>query len=370
MRIAFVYDAVWPWKTGGIQKRVWELSRRLADEHDVHWYGLNYWGGQAVIEREGVTIHGVGPARDLYVDGRRSIPEALSFAISLVRPLRRKSFDVIDCQEFPYFPVFASKFGTLGNETQLCLTWHEVWNDYWNEYLGWKGIAGKTVERLCSYPPDLHMAVSEQTRSDVHDLGVDNVAMLPNGITMAEIEAAPTADRDVDVLFVGRFISDKNAALLVRAVDKLRCSDPDIKCLLVGEGPERGSIEQLIAERDLQGNIDVISFREFYEEVLGLMKTADVFASPSRREGFGITALESLACGTPVVTIAHPQNAVQELVDDGSSGVVCEPTVDGFCRGLRRARDNIRGSACVAAARKYEWDRIAERAEALYREVA
>lgn len=370
MKIAFVYDAVWPWKTGGIQRRVWEISRRLANDHDVHWYGLNYWDGPAVIEREGVTIHGVGPAQDLYVDGRRSIPEAISFAVRLVRPLRRKPFDVIDCQGFPYFPVFASKLGTFGNGTQLCLTWHEVWDDYWFEYLGLKGIAGKAVERLCSYPPDVHVAVSERTRREVHNLGVDTVKLVPNGITMTEIEAAPTADRDLDVLFVGRLIAEKNVALLIRAIDGLRCSDPDIECLLVGEGPERESSEQLVAELDLQENIDIISFRESHEEVLGLMKAAEVVATPSRREGFGITALESLACGTPVVTIAHPQNAVQELVDDGSTGIVCEPTIDSLCRGLQRAGENLGGSACVAAAREYEWDRIAEGAETLYREVA
>ncbi|PSP90550.1 glycosyltransferase family 1 protein [Halobacteriales archaeon QS_4_69_34] len=369
MRIAFIYDAVWPWKTGGIQKRVWELSRRLATDHDVHWYGLDFWGGPAVIEREGVTLHGVGPAQNLYVDGRRSITEALSFAARLVRPLRRESFDVIDCQAFPYFPVFASGYGALGNGTQLCLTWHEVWDDYWFEYLGRKGIFGKTVERLCSYPPDVHIAVSERTGSDVRGLGIGGVEVLPNGITMSEIESAPPADREVDVLFVGRFIDAKNVPLLVRTIDELQCSIPDIECVLVGEGPERESIEQLVAERDLEESIDILPFRESYEAVLGLMEAADVFVSTSRREGFGITALEALACGTPVVTIAHPHNAVQELVDSGT-GVVCDPTVDGLCRGLLRARDDIDGSACIAAARKYEWDRIAERAEALYRRVA
>jgi glycosyltransferase involved in cell wall biosynthesis len=369
VRIAFVYDAVWPWKTGGIQRRVWELGRRLADGHDVHWFGLHCWDGPAVIEREGVTIHGVDPARDLYVDGRRSIPEALSFAIGLVRPLRRESFDVIDCQEFPYFPVFASELGALGNGAKLCLTWHEVWDDYWFDYLGWKGVVGRTVERLCSYPPDVHVAVSRRTRRDVRELGVDAVELLPNGITMAEIEVAPPADRTVDVLFVGRFIAEKNAALLVRTIDELRRSDPEIECLLVGEGPERESVERRIDRRGLRGHVDVVPFRESHEEVLGLMKAADVVASPSRREGFGLTALESLACGTPVVTIAHSGNAVQELVDDGATGVVCEPTVEGLCRGLRRARETMGGSACVAAAREYEWDHVAERAETVYREV-
>jgi glycosyltransferase involved in cell wall biosynthesis len=214
------------------------------------------------------------------------------------------------------------------------------------------------------------VAFSQRTRREVHALGVDTVKLLPNGITMVEIEAAQRANRSVGVLFVGRFIAEKNAALLIRAVDELRCSDPDIDRLLVDEGPERESVERLVAQRDLQENINMISFRGCYEEDLGPMKAADVFASPSNREGFGIPALDSLACGTPVVTIAHPQNAVQESVDDGSTGEVCEPTVDGLGQGLRRARDTLGGSACVAAARNYEWDHIAEQAETIFREMA
>jgi len=99
VRIAYVYDAVHPWVTGGVEKRLWELSTRLADEHDVHWYGLKYWDGPAVREESGVTLHGVDdPPADLYTDGRRSIPEALSFAGKVARPLANEEFDVIDAK--------------------------------------------------------------------------------------------------------------------------------------------------------------------------------------------------------------------------------------------------------------------------------
>ena len=131
MKIGFVYDAVYPWESGDVQKRVWEVSRRLADDHDVHWYGLKYWDGPSTRTEEGVTLHGVMEPTELYVDGRRSIPQALSFSSSLVRPLAGEDFDVIDCQEFPYFPAFPSKLSTIGNGSSLVLTWHEVWPDDW-----------------------------------------------------------------------------------------------------------------------------------------------------------------------------------------------------------------------------------------------
>ncbi|WP_276300065.1 glycosyltransferase family 4 protein [Halorussus lipolyticus] len=369
MRIAYVYDAVYPWETGGVQKRVWELGRRLADDHDVHWYGLHYWDGPDVIEREGVTLHGVAEPETLYVDGRRSIPEALGFAARVARPLLSESFDVIDCQEFPYFPAFSSKLAALARRATLVLTWHEVWGDYWYDYIGRKGIYGKLVERATAAVPDHHLAVSERTRRDVRTLGPENPRYLPNGISVAEIDDAPAADADVNVLFAGRLIPEKNADLLVRAMADLRDRNADLNCTIVGEGPERERVERLVADRNLGDTVTTRDFIEEYDDVLGLMKSADVFALPSEREGFGITALEAMACGTPVVTIDHPRNAATELVADRETGAICDPTPEAFAEGLLAA-EFCAEADCVATAEEYDWDRLADRAEALYREVA
>ncbi len=42
MKIAFIYDAVYPWIKGGAEKRIYEIGRRLADKHEVHWYGIRW----------------------------------------------------------------------------------------------------------------------------------------------------------------------------------------------------------------------------------------------------------------------------------------------------------------------------------------
>lgn len=370
MKIAYVYDAVYPWETGGVQKRVWELSRRLADDHDVHWYGLHYWDGPSVVEREGVTLHGVDAPSEFYVDGRRSITEALRFSARLFRPLLREEFDVVDFQEFPYFPVFPTKAQSLVHDSTLLVTWHEVWGDYWYDYLGRKGVFGKAVERLTASLPDGHISVSERTQSDLETLGVTGSRLVPNGIDTAEIEQVDEADRDVDILFVGRLIKEKNPALVVEAVDELRSADPDVQATLIGEGPERERLERLVESRGLQSNVDLRGRLDSYEDVLGLMKTANVFVLPSRREGFGITVLESLAAGTPIVTLDHPQNAAMGLVDHGETGAIVDGSVSGVVGGIRVARREASASACVRSAARYEWDRLADETAALYREVA
>ena len=43
MKIAFIYDAIYPWVKGGAEKRIYEIGRRLADKHEVHWYGIGWW---------------------------------------------------------------------------------------------------------------------------------------------------------------------------------------------------------------------------------------------------------------------------------------------------------------------------------------
>ena len=152
MIIAFIFDAISPWIKGGAEKRIYEIAKRLAKKHEVHWYGIGWWfrenGKSNVIERDGIILHGVCKPVQLYVNGRRSISEALYFAWKLLPKLVREDFDVIDCQEFPYFPCFSAKVHSLLRRTPLVVTWYEVWSEYWFEYLGTKGFFGFLVERL------------------------------------------------------------------------------------------------------------------------------------------------------------------------------------------------------------------------------
>jgi len=250
------------------------------------------------------------------------------------------------------------------------VTWHEVWGDYWYEYLGRKGWFGKSIERITAKLPDAHVAVSNRTRTDVAKLGVSDAHLVPNGIDLQAVRGVEATDRNVDVLFVGRFIGEKNADLVIRAVAELHREHPDIQCILVGKGPERDALISLVERLDIEKNVSFTGSLEQHDDVLGLMKAADVLALPSRREGFGITALEALACGTPVVTIRHPQNAAEELVEDGVTGSICDATSGAVADGIRRIHGSVSREDCVAAAQTYDWARIARCLETVYREVS
>jgi len=95
------------------------------------------------------------------------------------------------------------------------------------------------------------------------------------------------------------------------------------------------------------------------------MRAADVFASPSTREGFGITYAEAMAAGCTVIGADHPDSAADEVI--GDAGYLVEPTVDALSGTLQRVLDGERPPENpVERANRYDWDRVADQAEAAF----
>jgi glycosyltransferase involved in cell wall biosynthesis len=116
-----------------------------------------------------------------------------------------------------------------------------------------------------------------------------------------------------------------------------------------------------------------VTLREFsdnHDDLISRLKSSKVFVLPSTREGFGVTALEALACGLPVVTINHEANAIRDLID-GSNGFLCslsaEDLAAAICLALRHHKE-MRNS-CIVSADAFDWEHIVSDSEAVYRSV-
>jgi len=374
MKLSFVYDAVFPWEKGGAQKRVYEIARRLAEDHDVHLYGMHYWDGPEVMERDGITYHGVCEPYDLYTDGRRAIPPALKFATHLTRELAGTDYDIIDCQQFPYFPVLASKLRELTTDTTLVVTWYEVWDDYWYDYLGWKGAFGKAVEQVTMRTPEHVVPISSFIAEDLREAGyTGELTVVENGVDYQGIQEIPAAGENWDVVYVGRLAEHKNVAWLLEAIDAAEDElGRPVETCIVGDGPERDRLERIANERDLT-NVTFQGFVEADADVIGHLKAADVFVLPSIREGFPNTILEANACGTPSIVVNHPENGSTAVVEDGETGFVVEPDAAAITDQLTDLLTDPDLLAHVSAgAREYgsahDWDEIVADLESVYPE--
>ena len=362
MKIAFVYDVIYPYVKGGAEKRIYELSLRLAERgHEVHIFGMKYWDGPDVVEKDGIIYHGLCRPMDLYVNGRRSIVQAIYYSIFLFFPLLKERPDVIDCQAFPYFPLIPSWLVSKVSKCSLFVTWHEVWGNYWYDYLGFFGIFGKFIERMVSGTGDLRIAVSGHTEKRLLSLsGRKKIEVVPNAIDIAGISAIRPSEESYDVVAVGRLIPEKNFELLIRAAAIIKEKIPGISVMIAGDGPCRDSLIELSGKCGTEKNIKFPGFVESYSDLISVMKSAKLFVSPSLREGFGISALEAMACGLPVVTVEGEMNAVCDLVVDSGCGIVSQSDPCDFSKAIMDVFINIEefGMRGQDYSESYDLDRI------------
>ncbi len=374
MKLAFVYDAVYPWVKGGAEKRIHELGRRLVEQgHEVHVFGVKWWDGADVIEYEGMALHGVCRKMDLYVHGRRSIYEAVIFAIKLMPHLMKQKFDLIDVSVFPYFSCFSVKLVSILRGTPVIFTWHEVWGDYWYEYIGKPGFFGKITEFMVSKLTSESIAVSGMTKKGLESLGVSskNIDIVLNGIDIKKINCIQPSAHKYDIIFVGRLIREKNVDLLIDALVHIKRAMPYVKCQIIGDGPEKERLAGLVAGKGLSDNVSFSGFM-VYDEVLAKMMSSKVMALPSIREGFGIVVIEAFACGLPVVTTLHPHNAASELVDE-HTGLVVKPDATELAEAIRLliSDTSIREKKSISAknrSQEYDWEMIVEKLIIIYEE--
>ncbi len=358
MKIAYISDVVYPFVNGGAEKRIYEMGTRLAIQDEVHVFGVKWWKGARDIELDGITIHGTCKPSDLYVGGRRSFKEALRFAASL-RPVLKYDFDVIDCNQFPYLHCFPTRLISRSMGVGLVITWHEWWGRYWREYIGAAGILGELVERATVHLADLIIAVSNSTAESLHR-HAHNVSLVPNGVDTSYIESVPPAQCHVDVLFVGRLIPEKHVDALIKALPD------DFKLCIIGEGPEKKALMQLAHQQ----RKDVTFGSSLpYEDLIGIMKATQSLVLPSSREGFGIVALEALACGTPVITSSARENAAAALIHHGENGFVVETTPDHIRSALREVNKDRMGRAAKNQAAQFDWTSLSKKLRYEYQSV-
>jgi glycosyltransferase involved in cell wall biosynthesis len=365
LKVAFVYDAIYPWVKGGAEKRIYEIGKRLAERGDeVHLFGVKWWEGENIIEYEGMTLHGVCAARELYINGKRSISEALIFSVKLFKPLLKEKFDVIDVSVFPYFSCFTVRTVSVLRKTPAFFTWHEVWDDYWYEYMGRRGFFGKIIERIVAKISSENIAVSEWTKKQLISIGTDpeKIQVVPNGINLQKITGIKPANKTCDIIFAGRLIKEKNIDVLLNAVARLKANLPQLKCCIIGDGPEKDRLLKLSRELEIAGNVEFAGFLE-YDALIARIKSSRVFVLPSSREGFGIIVIEAFACGVPVISTSSPMNAAKHFITN-KNGLVVENYPSSLAKGIMQllnydeASRKIISQEVVETSRYFDWGSI------------
>jgi glycosyltransferase involved in cell wall biosynthesis len=175
-------------------------------------------------------------------------------------------------------------------------------------------ILGKDATKGNNYPkkikpkPEELIALSDFLQDEFEkNHGIRPLHVIPPGVDTNQFQPLP-AERDVDILAAGSLISLKQYDIFVQAVAQIKKSVPLVKAVLIGEGPERMKLQELIKSSGLQSNISLTGELP-HPEVLKRMQHSKVFLHTSSYEGFGVVCIEALHAGTKVLSFVKPMYA-------------------------------------------------------------
>lgn len=217
---------------------------------------------------------------------------------------------------------------------------------------------------------DAHVTVGETVARALEaerGLPSGRVVSIPNGVPEAA-PAGPTPSIERPVVGChARLVVQKGLDVLVRA-----CAPLDCHVLIVGEGPERKTLEQLAVDLQMEDRLHLAGWQSDARSWLPAM---DVYVLPSRFEGFPVSLVEAMMAGRPIV--ASDVGSVRDAVVPESTGLlVPADDVDALRRGIERLlgdeplRERLGAEARARAVARYSVGSMAAAYERLYEEVA
>jgi len=269
----------------------------------------------------------------------------------------------------------------------VVLTIHDLAPLHWPEHylrLPYSRI-GHAWQYALARRADAIIAVSDATRRDVIErlrIPAERIHVVAEAVDPAFAAGASASDQDAArtriavpgryVIYVGQFDPRKNMDALFAAFARAAADDDALRLVIVGTLGKLASFLRAALERSRLDPAKVVVTGNVDDRTLaGLYAGAECLLHPAHFEGFGLTALEALACGTPVV--AYRAGAVAEVV--GDAGLLVEPGPDTLGDALVRLLDDpvLAASLRVLArprAAAFSWDRAAVETLAVYRALA
>jgi len=307
---------------------------------------------------------------------------AMFYSYKTIRMIKKEKFDLIHTHtEF--------SIGTFGRivagklNLPLIHTYHTMYEDY-THYVT-KGVGDRyavklvrKLSRIICNKSDCVIAPSEKTAGILKDYGVrSRLSVIPTGIDIKRFYPDPEIynsfrdklgiDRSAKILlFVGRLAKEKNINVLIKAMPEIVKTNSDALLLIAGDGDEKANLVDLSEKLRVSSNI-VFAGEVKYTEIDKYYKMADFFISASTSETQGLTYIEALASGLPV--IAKYDSNLENVVEERYNGSFFFEDYDlpeAVLRALSAKETALWKSNAVRSAKKFSDITFGQRVEELY----
>ena len=346
MKIGLFSDTFYP-EINGVATSCLMLQRELTRRgHEVHVFAPKCKGWE---EHQNEFFHYINSTPFLALKDRN---------MALPTPIKtfeatRLDFDVVHTNS-EFVMGYFGRFVAMSNGSARVHTYHTIWEDY--TYYLTHGLADEAARKVarkysswwCNHF-DRIIAPTGKTAGLLYDYGVRTMTdIIPSGMDIARfapekhdaLERAQTrAECGVKpgervLLNIGRIAKEKNIEQVMRVFPRLLEVHPDVRFVIVGEGPQREMLAQMAHSLGVSEHVTLTGPKP-WEKIDRYYAMGDVFVSASRSETQGLTYVEAMASGLCVCAVYD--TCLDGVITDGVSGILTDDTDESLLSGLIRA---------------------------------
>lgn len=371
-----------PPKEGGVEKHMFNLLKELAKlGHEVHCIS----DVSDARQLEGIRMYEVNfsklssPLEFKTWILRGAIVE-LGLCKKSLEVLSREKYDVIHVQDvkgnvpglFLSFLRRAPLVFTVHGLTPWMRKYDSIFEQKFRKFL-WFASELRFL-RMTDHIIVVNKAIRDHLISK-WNISASKLSYIPNGVEppfFSEGENHSVREKyglpSHYCLFVGQLISRKGVKYLLEALDKSR----NVKCVVVGSGPEKLRLARLFEKLELDDKIKLLG-NVPSGDLVGLYHGADFFVLPSISEALPLSLLEAMASELPVVVSDLP--GLRDVVTEGNDGFLVPPAnAEKLCERMEFLAENTSvckkmGKNAKETAKKYNWGEIAKKTVEVYEKV-
>jgi len=319
---------------GGGEYVISLIAKKLAENNHKVLVITNRIAGETYNVHQNIELIFVPPVLEYkgglppsFSDNIRYILNAFRVGLKIIK---KSKIDIIHSNNFSPALV-GSLLSSITSKPHVTSIW-DIFTlcgkDYWNKWTQQIGVSkinriiGPRFEKLVlkGTLKAIH-TISEATKNDLLKFGAKKpiYVIFPS---IEDVECQNVKQNPLQFVYVGRLVFYKNVEVLIKAINIVKKTEPDVKLIIVGGGPHEKILRNLISDLKLQSNIEFKGYVDA-EEKIKLIVSSNALLFPSLCEGFGLVILEAFSQNRPVfVSNVKP---LSDIISNQETGYVLDP---------------------------------------------
>lgn len=348
MKILITTDTFKPVVNGVVTSTINLYNELKLQGHDVKILTLSN-SGETYIDKDVYYLK--SKSIWIYPEARRA-----TFSITsnnLIKEIIDWKPDIVHSQsEFSTMIIARKITKSLG--IPLVHTYHTMYEDYLSYFLKGKVInkarAAKIIKMLLD-KVNMVIAPTDKTKNALINYGVDEpIKIIPTGIDLSRFMIEFSEDEKINLrksigiskedkvlVYIGRIAQEKNIEEIIANFKYIVAGEKKAKLLIVGGGPYLDVLKEEAYKLNLLDNVIFIGMVK-PEDVYKYYKISDMFVTASTSETQGLTYIEALSCGTPV--ICRYDQCIEDVVIDDYNGYTYSKNEDFISYAIKLLKDN------------------------------